>query len=313
MLLPLLLAAALEADPAATPPSAETTRFALAVEGNAAVQSDTYGNAANDSNANGQRAGGNLDFTFYLGHPLVDDDAPRSLQPFLQRTSTLALHGGGLYEHVDYSLRANGGAYRQDYTDESIATRVFILDNVALLGSLGVNYLHDARVPDVALPTSRNVLEPEGSIGVDVRSGDSSLALSWQLVGVHQESTQIPAGAWRDVFWPRLSLAGRTVLGHQYDLTASIVAIPDGIEARAGLGIYPTKDLGFSAALEVDHGQIYLDNATDYDRVFGNLGVSYWILPRVNAGLTYTPTRVSWATNDQWSQQLSVSLTARLP
>jgi hypothetical protein len=155
-------------------------------------------------------------------------------------------------------------------------------------------------------------------VGLDARAGDASLALQWQFVGVTESATGTtfvkPA-----FFLPRLSLDGRVVLDRRFDLTAGVTVIPDGAEGRAGFVVYPTHDLGLSVSGGVEHGQIYWNSTTDYDAAFAGPAITYWLSPRVELTLSYTPQRVSNTrlgtaqTNTEWQQSVTLGITARLP
>jgi hypothetical protein len=300
------------ADAAPAPPlAAETTRLSLGASAVVAPMSSTYGASQANSNSRGARASGNGDVTLYLREPLVDDDSPLSIQPFLQRTSVLSLDAGGQYLGSNYSAAANGGSYTQGYAPVSASTRAFVTDSIALLGGVGVDYLHDRRAPAVGIGSTRDIWEPWGSIGVDARHGDAGLSLQWQFVDVDQ--TVGGQRTWRSVFWPRLSLAGRLVLDRRYDVTASATIIPDGVEGRVGFAAYPTKELGLSVFVQVDHGQIFWDSGTHYDRVYGGPAVSYWFSPRTALSLSYSPTWTNWAQGTTWEHPIMLGITARLP
>jgi len=308
---PLLLALA-DAAPAPALPAPDTTRVTLSLSATVAPESSTYGASAQGSNSSGARGSGNADVTFYPWDPLVDDESPRALQSFLQRTSYVALAAGGQYLNVAYSPAANGGKYAQEFVPASATARVFVLPRLALLGAIGADYLHDERTPVTGFPSTHDVWEPWGSVGVDARADDASLTLQWQFVGVDETATGTPSTA-PGFFLPRLSLAGRIVLDRRYDVTASLSLIPDGFEARAGFAAYPTQDLGLSIFAEGDHGQVYWNSTTDYDTILGGPAVTYWVSRRVELALSYTPQWVSGPQSTEWEQTVTVGITGRVP
>src|SRR5579884_2700108 len=83
----------------ALPPTGEASQLSLDLSANFTYFSLSWpvstGALAGDGRA--VEGGGSFAATFYLGRPVIDDDAPLSLQPFLQRASvvTLALAGSG--------------------------------------------------------------------------------------------------------------------------------------------------------------------------------------------------------------------------
>ncbi len=298
--------------PAGDPAGA--TRLGLSVSANGAPESTTYGPSSPDGEVSGGRGGASVDATFYPWTPLVDDASPRSLQPFLQRTSFLELSGNGEYTRESYSLAAQGGTYTQDYAYASVSTRYFFTPTVAILAGAGVDYVHDVRAPATALGRTRNLWEPAGTVGLDVRSGDASLTLQWEVTGASESVNGAPVNPPPGVYWPRLTLGGRAVVDRRFDLTGDVGLLPDGATARAGLGVYPTQDLGLTLFAQYDHGQIYLDSVADYDRVQGGPGVTYWVSPRVELGLSYTPQWIRSPGDDTtWNHQVTLGVIGRLP
>jgi hypothetical protein len=304
-LLPLLFA-----DQVSVPQ--ETTRATISVSANVAPQSSTFGSSNSGSGSSGARGNANVGTTIYPWTPLVDDDSPRSLQAFLQRTSFVSLGAGGLYTELGYSPAAGGGGYSQGYGSGSASTRYFFLPYLALVAGATVAYLHDERTPATTLPTTRSIWEPSGTIGVDARAGDASLVLNWQLEGASQSSTGNVAPA-APVFWPRFSLAGRIVVDRRYDLTAGAAALPDGVAVSAGFAAYPTKDLGLSISGEIEHGRIYVNSTTDYDTVLGGPQLSYWFTSRLYGWLGYTPQWLQWSTGTEWQHEITLGVTGRIP
>jgi hypothetical protein len=312
MPLPLLLAFADVAPALIPPPAPDVTRATVSVSGTVAPESSTYGTSTQGSGSSGARGSGSANVTFYPWVPLVDDESPRSLQAFLQRTSYVAVAAGGQYLTASYTPAANGGSYVQEYVPASASARLFVLPSLALLGAVGVNYLHDERTPVTGFATTHAIWEPWGTVGVDARAGDASLTLQWQFAGVDETATGTASTA-PGFFLPRLSLGGRAVVDRRYDVTASVAVIPDGVEARAGFAAYPTRDLGLSLFAEVDHGQIYWNSTTDYDAIYGGPALTYWVSRRVELSLSYTPQWVSWSQGTEWEQTVTVGITARVP
>jgi hypothetical protein len=103
------------------------------------------------------------------------------------------------------------------------------------------------------------------------------------------------------------------VVDRRYDIAASAQLIPDGAIGRAGLGWYPTKDLGLSLVGQIEHGQIYWDTTTDYDAVLGGPMLSYWVGRRVELWVSYEPEWVSWAQGTEWEHRVTMGITGRMP
>jgi hypothetical protein len=83
---------------ASLPPTDATSQMEVAASTAVSYNAISYGVGAvlpAPSNAHMVSGGGQLGATIYLGDPVVDDSAPLSLQPFLQRRSTATVSGGG--------------------------------------------------------------------------------------------------------------------------------------------------------------------------------------------------------------------------
>lgn len=308
-MLALLLFSDAIADAAPPPaPTLDPTRVTVSLSATGAPQSSTYGPGSSSS---GARGNGEVDVTAYPWAPLVDDASPRSLQPFLERTSYVMLDVGGQYLAASYSPGANGGTYAQTYVPASVSTRTFFVPAFAFLGLLGADYNYDRRTSATAPPTARTLWEPWAQVGLQARAGDASLSLQWQFVTVQETG---PGSSPPGFFLPRLSLAGRVVLGRRYNLTASVAVIPDGAGVQAGFAVYPTKDLGLSLFGQYDHGQIDWGSTTIYDQIRGGPALSYWLSRRAALSLSYTPQWERWGSSDtEWEQTFSLGFTARIP
>jgi hypothetical protein len=313
-MIPLLALFADAADAAPLAAALDATRATITVNATGAAEGTSYPLERSGSSASTLRGSGNVAASFFPWTPLFDDASPRSLQSFLQRTSYIELEAGGGYSSSTYSAAAGGGSYSQESVPASVSTRLFFAPDFALLASAGGSYAHSHYESAVGYFTTEDIWVPSGSVGLDARSGDTSLNLQWQATaaGERVQSSGTPAGA--PGFFPaRFSLTGRAVVDHRYDVTATLAIIPDGVDARGAFGWYPTKDLGLTLAVEGEHGQIYVSSSTDYDTIYGGPAVSYWIGARANVSLSYTPQWVNWTQGNEWEQAVTLGFSGRLP
>jgi hypothetical protein len=303
-LAPLLFLAPVDSFP---PPDA--TRVVLAASADVIPSSLTFGPSS--SNANGIHGGGSLDAAFYPWAPLVDDESPRELQAFLQRTSNLAIEVRGYGETFNYSAGAGGGMSSTLSGGADAGARYFFTHHLALFGTAGADFYSNSRSPN---DHDDDIWAPYGNVGFDARSGDASLTLAWEVLGATEQVTAgvgllPPPG----IFWPRLTLGGRAVIDRRFDLSADAGLIPDGARGSVAFGFYPTKDLGLSLFARYDRGQIYVNQATDYDRLEGGPKVTYWVTPRVELSLAYTPEWISERQGEEvtWRHDVTVGVAIR--
>ena len=321
---PLALLLPIFAADAPVAPAVDVDAFRVVLNGSADVvpesstfgaTTSTFGSGFAPDGATGLRGGGGVGATFYPWTPLFDDDSPRALQPFLQRTSNVAVGAGASYSSVTYSAPAQGGTYTQASIPASVSTRFFFSPALALLAGGGFDYVHDVRAPAVTPGFTRDLWQPFGSIGIEKREGDSSLTLQWEATGGSSKRASR-----RSRRPPRCSGRASPSARARCSIAASILSfaaglIRDGGTVRAAFAAYPTRDLGLSLFAEYASGEIYIDQALDYSRLEGGPGVSYWLSRVVQLSVAYTPqwSAPSLGSDTSWSHDVGVGVTVRLP
>jgi hypothetical protein len=298
--------------PVDSAPAPDATRVVLGASADVVASSLSFGPSA--ATANGIDGGGTVGATFYPWAPLVDDESPRALQAFLQRTSNVAVGLRGYGEAFSNSAAAGGGGSATASFGAEASVRYFFTHSLAIFGGAGGDVYSNTQSPARGNDRADNVWAPYGNVGVDARSGDASLTLEWEVLGATDQVTSgvgpLPPP---DVFWPRLTLGGRTVLDRRFDLSADAGLIPDGATGSVAFGFYATKDLGLSLFARYDRGQIYVNQATDYDRLEGGPKAAYWLTPRVEISLAYTPEWISERQGDEvrWRHDVTVGVAVR--
>jgi hypothetical protein len=195
--------------------------------------------------------------------PVVDDGAPNSLQPFLQRTTTL-------------SFAVAGSGMRGDHGPSStfrsrLGADVYLGRWVALTAGIGVGYATandgDAQYSALQLPVDAGIAGRFGDLRIDLGYGHTRV--------------QFPSGRWTGDGWGTVALRARLVLKRRFDLSAFLQTAGTNVLGGGGFVGYPLRALGVSASL-FGGGQGGLGKQAG-----GSLGLSYWPIRTIGASVDY--------------------------
>jgi hypothetical protein len=253
----------------------------------------------------GNRGGIYLAPTVYLT-PVVDSAAPRSLQPFLQRTSTIyaSVSGGGFLTHY-----GDGAFTRKDsYVGASVGADVYVTRHLALTGELGYTYdaLHDGSGVNKGHSFS-------ATPGIGVRLGDVRIDATYGFDAYDVD------GAFQKLRWGAVALSAYFLLAESFALTLGGHVTDGGGGGRIDLGFYTSKDVGVFAGF-AGTTFVYSTTGVRTNNYAGSLGLSYWITPGLRVNPTYVLSRNSSPaeppralSSDEIEHALSLDLLARLP
>lgn len=255
----------------------------------------------------GKRASGSVEATHFLA-PVVDDGAPRSLQPFLQRASMLSVRfgGGGFVTSNPF-----GGT---DRTDANLAAgaglNIHLTRFFALTAGLGYGYdvLHDALQHDKTHTFS-------GTLGVGFRIADARFDAAYTFAASSVDGSFVAPR------WGTVRLNGFVVIERRFTLNPWGTLLQGGGVGGLDLGFYATRDLGFFLRGFGGRGELYSSDIV-VNRYGGGAGLSYWIGRGVRLGVYYVPTinhvPVQPVDGEMFGYQevehaLSLEVTVRLP
>jgi hypothetical protein len=223
----------------------------------------------------GNRASGSLEAIRFLA-PVVDDDAPRSLQPFLQRAGELYLSAGG-----GGFVTRNPGA-PVDRTDSNLGLGlgmdVYLSRYFALTAGLGYGYdvLHD-----VGVDQATHSFSAHGGFGI--RAGDARFDASYTF------SANDVGGSFDPLRWGSVEITAYAVFDRRFTLNVWGVALQSGGGGGGEVGYYATRDFGFWMGAFGERGKLYTNDLV-LNRYGGHAGLSYWFTPRLRLGVTYNLT-----------------------
>ncbi len=209
--------------------------------------------------------------------PVVDDDAPRTLQPFLQRASTIFadVTAGGFT-----TTEAGVNGSRVDWNvGAGLGADVYVTKYFALTAALSFDFdeLQDSIGASFATIDKTNSLSPGGGVGF--RIGDARIDLSY--VGLVQTSSGPTAGNWGTI-----ALSGQAVLARNLLLQLTLSAFHAGAGVSGSAEYFFTKDLGvFLGGLGLV-GEHYEDG-TEHDDYGLNAGVGFWPVSRLRLVAEY--------------------------
>jgi hypothetical protein len=223
--------------------------------------------------------GGSAWVRLYLGDGVIDDEHPLSLQPFLQRASTLTFEAGAAH-------RSN-----------------LVLDDVGTLSGRLNLYL----TPLFALTAEANgalfsssgigghELNPSGSLGAGLRLLDElRIDLAYELA----PSVMGLVGQAQDtVFFHgfgTLSASLFWVLGERASIDLGGRALDRGAGLSGGVSVYFGKMIVGHAGGDYVHGAIYVDSGLVVSRFSANAELTAWFTPTLGAAIRYQPT---WTTD----------------
>lgn len=213
--------------------------------------------------------------TFYF-HPLVDDDAPLSLQPFLQRSSTAQV----AFELGGFTTSISGFDLKTDRTFASSASvDAYLGRNVILAAGFGLAQ-HQVAVsePVSSLTTRTTYTLLDLGVGVGLRFGDLRVDLSYRFQPLSQD------GQWAYT-WGRVFATARWVVMRRVSFTVGAHTIQGGGGGSLGVSVYPKRILALSLAGAYERGRVFLDSSDTHDRGSVSIGLTWWLAPRVALSL----------------------------
>jgi hypothetical protein len=236
--------------------------------------------------------GGSLGLTVFL-HSVVDDDAAPSLQPFLQRSGSFHLGGGGSGASVDYpvSFASSGQAVLTHRTLGGGSVNLFAegyYKGWLYLGtSIRADYTtwHDYVT---ASPTSQYAVDQSElivplSAEAGIRWHDLRVAAGWGVAPY-----RLGSAAMQVRFWGGAFASLYTVIHRWVGLGADVRVLDGGAFVDASASFWVRRRLGIVAGVAGGHGG-FVDSPRSFDSVGGSAGIECWFQPRWALSLTYAP------------------------
>lgn len=276
----------------AAPTVAPASRVELTADGSV-VKSQWLGT----DNPSSHGGGAGLTLTIYAQHPLVDDDAPYSLQPFLQRAGIVWLQADGGATGVDDDLAGNSA--NSSYGGAEAGFDLYVHRMVALNASFHVLGSHT----DGQTLGSGDRLELDGHAGIGLRFGDARLDLGYSLGGTHTRF------GWGPIYYGGVHLGANLVIARQLAFTAGASVIDGGLIVSVQLLAFFTRKVGVVFGLS---GGGANRDGTTFATAGGTVGVTGWFSRHLGLAFRYTPTWSNGPGDGIIFHSFSVAVTSRV-
>jgi hypothetical protein len=258
--------------------------------------------------------------------PVVDDSAPRSLQPFLQRASTVSasftVAGNGEAVTEPSAIAGGKRVVVENVSDVSfnpnVGFNIYALRWLAFTGGFGYG-------ADRAIQPRETIHHFNPRIGIGARMAETRLDASYSYDGY---DTVFPFGGGSHLQsggWGTLSLDLETVIARRVALRLGGKAFVHGEGGSGSIEYYFTKNFGISAGGFGYAGIVDLDAKVIRNAYGLTLGADVWVLRRARLALDYelsgatAPQQIApgigfiAAGNSSLTNQLVASALFRLP
>lgn len=216
--------------------------------------------------------------------PIVDDDAPLDLQPFLQRVSSLGVTVGGAYDRIRNvtaitATRANVGVVA-----DFVIVRGLVLGAQAGWSRRRID--DDMPLPTVGGPPSVDSRVPL-FVGVTAGFRMDAVRMDFTWDRLRKATGDYTEDEHRVTTRVRAVIARRFDLGMEFYWIPTLSTRASGLGGRLSVGWYPTRRLGLRAEVVAARGSTWSGEQSVDSTVGAGVCGSYWVTPRVGLDLSY--------------------------
>jgi hypothetical protein len=291
-MMPLMLALVL-ATAFALPPSDDVTHFDLRLDASLSTNSGPYyvtpatAGQPEPSRTTSATVGAATASANYYPNPLVDDDGPAPLQPFLQRAAVLHLEGGGGGGAGDVGrpdgLDTAHATLSSGHAD--VAASAYFAPHIHLMATVGV---HDD-VSQYGGGKQLSTLSVPIAASFGVRFFDVLLSVGWRLTPTEFNGSSFDVPFFGNIFFDAYAV----VLKHiEIDLNAQI--LDNGAQAGGRATWWVGRRLGIGVGVngfKSDARTVHEQRGISTHYVAGAVSLETWFSRRFGAALSYQP---SW-------------------
>jgi hypothetical protein len=247
-------------------PSGNSSRVELITGGGFDASTVTL-SVPGSADGHGTVLGGQGGFGFTLfGQRVVDDDAPPSLQPYLQYATSLHVDGGGGgFRFANDAPAQPGNDSTSGYANVN-ASGYFDRVVYGYLG-IGVRYRSDSAGPSTSLSLPI-------AVSGGFRLGDVLLSVGWGVA-----PTRYNDDVFKVQFWGGAFAQVYAVVHRRIGLSAGVDVVEGGAGARGGATFYLARRFSVGASLGGSHGHNAALGFT-FDGVDAGVSFGVWTGPR---------------------------------
>jgi len=220
---------------------------------------------------------GSLTLEGYLHHRLLDDEAPLSLQPYLQRAGSIEASfaaSGFSTDAPGFAEPFHGTSFGGELSVDAYTGQV-----LTLYGS--ASFSRDKTGGGFAGFPGSEYLLPRVTFGPGLRFGDTRITVGYTWAPTIQDGTYDGRG------FGEAYLRITSVLARRFFLTLLGEIILSGGLGSIDVALFPWRTFGFTAGFEFAQGAIFYDTRRVYRRWQASGGLNWWITPRAGLGLEY--------------------------
>jgi hypothetical protein len=269
------------------PQPVESSRVEVSVNANAGYTKDLR-----DSHAHTTGGGAELDVDLFVRKRLIDDDAPYSLQPFLQRASTVFFGAGGAGFQGDYDgsssplSRGKSGGFNAGFY-------VHLKPWLALGGSFDFNAFHNSY--DGYDEPPRDGYSLRGHVDLGFRWRDLRFDVGYGVTGERMNQSWLPT------LWYSLDASVLAVIKRRVALRGSASVLPRGAGGSLSVEGFVNRELSFFGSF-FGGRYSYIDDGIAAWYAGGSVGVTKWAARHAGISFSYQP---EWRGDRNPSSQLS--------
>jgi hypothetical protein len=222
---------------------------------------------------------------------VVDDDSPLSLQPFLQRLSTINLGaGGGATVPAQQSVvPPNQRVHATAYGDAD----VYLNRVLAIAAGMSLNWYEDT-MPTVTMAgiVSGGVLQLRPFASVGLRFADLRVNFGWLV-----SATRAIGGDWLDPFYGSVFVDGKLVVARRVAVNLGVTVLRGGATTSAGAAFYFGRRFDLFASmfggLSEEPGNLGIGQRRVVS-IGGSLGITAWQSRFFGGSLSYQPSLIRY-------------------
>lgn len=220
---------------------------------------------------------GSTSISTFLHHRLRDDDAPLSLQPYLQRAGAI----GGSFSFSGFSTESPSfqSPYHGTTVGGTISLDAYPGGIFTLWASASFFYAHTDG-SNLDNPGTEWLL-PRVELGPGIRIDDTRMTVGYTYAPTITNGNYDGRGPGQ--FYLRVT----TVIARRLYLSALGELILSGARGRLELELFPWRVLGLGAGIEYAEGALFYDSRGVYRQLQPSASLSWWVAWWLRLGLEY--------------------------